>query len=54
MKWNEGHVWVYENLFIKTKTFFNYKYVLIKDGQPLNWERGENRIADMHYLPEIT
>lgn len=53
MKWTEGHVWVLENLLVKSKPFFNYKYVLLKDDKPHIWERGENRIADLRVLPDM-
>lgn len=52
MKWTEGHIWVLENLFVKSKQFFMYKYVLMKNDKPLMWERGENRIADLRQLPD--
>ena len=38
MKWSEGHVWVLDNLFIKSKPCFQYKYVLMKDDKPSTWE----------------
>lgn len=51
MRWTEGHVWVLEGLQVK-KPQFLYKYVLMKDERPTQWERGENRIADLRLLPE--
>lgn len=51
MRWTEGHIWVLEGLNVK-KPQFLYKYVLMKDGQPKQWERGENRLADLRLLPE--
>lgn len=53
MKWTEGHVWVLENLSIKSKPYFQYKYVLMKDDEPQTWERGENRIADLNLLTDM-
>jgi len=50
MTWTEGHVWVLRDLPIKEKSIFNYKYVLMKDGKPQTWEKGENRIADLRLL----
>jgi hypothetical protein len=40
MKWTTGHVWVLEDLEVKSKPFFSYKYVLMKDEKPSTWERG--------------
>jgi hypothetical protein len=51
MRWTEGHVWVLDGLSVK-KPQVLYKYVLMKDEQPTQWERGENRIADLRLLPE--
>ena len=45
MRWTEGHVWVLENVQI-SKPYFQYKYVVMKDGRPDRWEQGINRIAD--------
>lgn len=50
MTWTEGHVWVLRDLPIKEKSIFNYKYVLMKDGKPQTWEKGQNRIADLRLL----
>ena len=52
MKWTEGHIWVLEDLMIKSKSFFSYKYVLMKNEQPEIWEKGQNRIADLRILPD--
>lgn len=54
MQWTEGHIWVLENLYVSSKPFFNYKYVLMKNEKPHTWERGYNRVADLRLLPEIT
>ena len=37
---------------IKSKSFFSYKYVLMKNEQPETWEKGQNRIADLRILPD--
>jgi hypothetical protein len=50
MQWTEGHVWVLKNLAISSKSYFSYKYVLMKDGKPEVWEQGENRLADLRKL----
>lgn len=49
MRWTEGHVWVLENVQI-SKPYFQYKYVVMKDGRPDRWEQGINRIADLALL----
>jgi hypothetical protein len=49
MKWTEGHVWVLENIPINVP-YFQYKYVLMSNGQPDRWEQSYNRIADMILL----
>lgn len=54
MKWTEGHIWELENLYVSSKSFFNYKYVLMKDEKPHTWETGCNRIADLRLLPEVS
>lgn len=50
MTWTDGHVWVLRDLPIRSKSIFNYKYVLMKDGKPEVWEQGQNRIADLRLL----
>ena len=52
MKWTEGHVWVTENLIVK-KPFFLYKYIIMRNSTPVKWEKGANRIADLHVLPDM-
>ena len=52
MKWTEGHIWVCDTLVIQDKPQFSYKYVLMKDGQPQQWERGQNRIADLRLVSD--
>lgn len=52
MKWTEGHVWVTENLVVD-KPFFLYKYIIMRGKNPLKWEKGANRIADLHVLPDM-
>jgi alpha/beta superfamily hydrolase len=48
MKWTQGHFWVIENLQIpKSTQFFEYKYVVLRDGVAERWEEGFNRIADL-------
>ena len=38
MKWTDGHVWVLDNLVVKSKAVFYYKYVLMLDDKPQTWE----------------
>ena len=52
MQWTEGHVWVLNNLAIKSKSYFSYKYVQMKDDKPEVWETGENRLADLRKLSD--
>lgn len=52
MTWTEGHIWVAENLEITTKPNFNYKYVVLVGGNPSEWEKGENRLADLRAIKE--
>lgn len=49
MKWTDGHVWVLENLPVHVQ-YFQYKYVVLNNGQPDRWEQGINRIGDMALL----
>ena len=49
MKWTDGHVWVLENVPISVP-YFQYKYVIMRDGQPEKWEQGINRIGDLMLL----
>ena len=51
MKWNEGHNWTLNNLNIPGNIeYFQYKYVVLRDGKPDRWEQGFNRIADLNLL----
>mmetsp|Transcript_4461 Transcript_4461/g.6617 ORF Transcript_4461/g.6617 Transcript_4461/m.6617 type:complete len:150 (+) Transcript_4461:623-1072(+) len=52
MKWTEGHVWITDNLVIKGKSYFTYKYVVMYQGKAVKWERGPNRLADLEILPD--
>jgi hypothetical protein len=52
MKWTGGHVWVTENLIVK-KPFFLYKYIVMRGKDAVKWEKGANRIADLHVLPDM-
>lgn len=53
MKWTSGHVWVLENQQINAP-YFQYKYVVLNNGQPDRWEKGINRIGDMVLLQAQT
>ena len=51
MKWTDGHVWVLEDLLIEATTpYFEYKYVVLNNGNPEHWEGGFNRLADLYLL----
>lgn len=52
MIWTEGHIWVLENVKVRSKNFFSYKYVHLKNGTPSCWEKGENRLADLRLMPD--
>ena len=49
MKWSEGHIWVLPDIRI-SDPYFQYKYVVLNNGQPERWEQGLNRIADLPLL----
>lgn len=53
MKWTTDHVWVLEKL-ISSRSYFLYKYVVIRDGKIKRWEKGTNRIADLSILPNLS
>ena len=53
LTWTEGHIWKSTDPIIVNKPFFEYKYVLLMDGQVTGWEEGVNRIADLDALPEV-
>lgn len=31
LKWTQGHYWITENLQISSKSYFTYKYVIMKN-----------------------
>lgn len=49
MKWSEGHVWVLKDV-VTCEPVFQYKYLVVNNGQPERWEVGVNRIADLPLL----
>ena len=52
MTWTEGHIWVAQDLYVSSSSFFLYKYVLKgKEKDDLIWESGFDRIADLAILP---
>lgn len=50
--WTAGHVWVSKTPILVSTPLFQYKYVLMKDGQVERWERGVNRVADLRLLAQ--
>mmetsp|Transcript_18109 Transcript_18109/g.30921 ORF Transcript_18109/g.30921 Transcript_18109/m.30921 type:complete len:163 (+) Transcript_18109:268-756(+) len=51
MKWTAGHIWVLEGLRVPAgKSVFQYKYVKMENGSPVQWEQGYNRLADLYLL----
>lgn len=48
MQWSEGHNWFAE-VEIPSSKPFEYKYVIVSDGEPL-WEQGHNRTADLSLM----
>lgn len=52
LTWTEGHVWVTKKpLIVNTQAHFTYKYILKdRESGEVVWERGCNRIADLHIL----
>ena len=49
MRWTEGHIWVLDNVQI-SEPVFQYKYLVVNNGQKERWESGVNRIADIPLL----
>lgn len=52
LAWTPGHVWVSKKPIVVSVPLFQYKYVLMKDGQVERWERGVNRVADLRMLAQ--
>ena len=51
MTWTQGHIWKITDMpVLSSDAIFQYKYVLINNGQPERWEQGYNRIADLKLL----
>ena len=50
LKWTEGHVWVTERPMLIENPIFKYKYVLLENGDPKQWESSEDRVADLRLL----
>ena len=47
LEWTEGHVWRSKEPFYTNSQFFKYKYILLKHGKFVKYERGIDRIADL-------
>lgn len=54
LKWNEGSIWTTKDPIVTNAPFFQYKYIIHKDGKLVRWEDGVDRIADCEILPEMT
>ena len=52
MRWTEGHKWIAEDIKIRNKQYFCYKYIIVEDKKVKRWERGANRVADLGILPD--
>ena len=50
MKWSEGHVWKLTIQVPSNTSVFQYKYVVLQEGNSSIWEKGYNRIADLRLL----
>jgi len=50
MKWSEGHVWKLTIQVPSNTPVFQYKYVVLQEGNSSIWEKGYNRIADLRLL----
>ena len=50
LKWTEGHVWVSEKPIVTENPVFKYKYLLLENGEPKQWEASEDRVADLRLL----
>ena len=53
LKWTQGDVWVSETLN-STVPHFCYKYVILENDEPIIWEQGYDRIADLGVNTEIS
>ena len=56
MTWTEGHVWVSQDLYVTSNSYFLYKYVVKNSDEEgdMTWENGFDRIADLAVLPDLT
>ena len=52
LHWTSGHKWVSRKAFVTQKSYFQFKYVLLKDMELVHWERGIDRIADLEILTD--
>ena len=50
MKWTDGHVWRTTIQVPSNTAVFQYKYVVLQEGNSPIWEKGYNRIADLRLL----
>ena len=53
LQWTTGNVWVSSEPFITQKNYFQWKYVLLKDGNLVHWERGIDRNADLEIAEDL-
>lgn len=54
LQWTEGHIWKSVEPIIVNKPYFQYKYVLLQEGEVSGWEEGVDRIADLDALPQVS
>lgn len=52
LQWTAGHVWQSIEPLLVTQPYFQYKYVLLQDGETIKRESGVRRVADLTVLPE--
>lgn len=52
LTWTEGHIWVTNDLIVKSSPIFQYKYVIKQEQAETIWESGMNRIADLTILAD--
>ena len=50
MTWTDGHVWVTNDLTVRSQAIFQYKYVIKQEQGETIWESGLDRLADLTIL----
>ena len=54
LRFNQNNEWILDQHLETKATYFQYKYVVLKNNVVVHWEDGLNRIADLEALPEIS